>query len=468
MRTISTLLALLLALTIPATPSTAAELTDLALRRNGQLLRLVAGPHGELFPSDASVAPENAVLALEIHGADAEVGLLKVPGTEDAAVESTPSLVYDERLDTAILLWQKATAEDRFHVEFATLRADSSGVVWSEIFRLQRDGAPVALTTPPRILHTEDDLTLDLDDGQSLGTRQGTLHIFWHGDESFSYAGLNFLQGVYTGSHQVLDLSEYFLAAPEGEASSGELSPALGGLLDVRLGSDTSTLLVTFAHPTSGRLGTLAARAMPLRLSALADSVWEEVLLAADLYDPDDLDAFSDKVGASIVIIGAHFHLHPAIVDYLGRHMDLWIQENGADYGFENFPALVDDARHLALNLTSSVYSSTATDPFNPGSTIVEIFLGDFLDELEGTPSSQVLDVEERSNLPWPELSVAPSVHSSNDGQSLLLAFPDNEGLGLHYLESREGGPWSELRFLPFGDRLDEGRARALLSAKIR
>ena len=91
---------LILLLVSPA--AQAIELSDMALRDNGQLLRLVTGTYGELFPDATGHAPETPIVALEIHNEGANTGRLLVAGTADERVETHPYLLYDARLDAAV------------------------------------------------------------------------------------------------------------------------------------------------------------------------------------------------------------------------------------------------------------------------------------------------------------------------------------------------------------------------------
>lgn len=474
MRRINTVLFLLSTLLVTGglaeAPAHAEGLSDMALRSSGQLLQLVPGSYGDLFPDGTATAAETPVLALEIGANEGPPGRLLVPGTEDPAAESQALLLYDDTLDAAVMLWRCGTSDTGFQLHFATLRVGDEGLVWSEVFSVQAQGESVDFTAEPLLAPTRDRFTLELEEGLRIETRQSTIHLFWHQGQSVLYTGLNFLEGVYAGRNEILDLSNSFLRVPKGEEEAGTALPAeLAELLAVTPGSDESTLLVTFANAATARLGTLALRAVPLRLSALGDDVRQEILDAADLYDPNDISPFKEKIGASIVIIGHRYRLHPAITDYLARRMDLWILEHGADYGLEQFAALVEDARGLAVDVTSSIYSSTATDPFNPEGTIIEINLGGFLGGLDKPSPAQFLDVEERANLAPPTVPAVPQAITSANGETLLLVWSGGEESGgLDYLESREGGAWSEPRTLTVSEALPEERAYSLLRQKIR
>jgi hypothetical protein len=335
----------------------------------------------------------------------------------------------------------------------------------------------VALTGELLLARTSDIYRLELleDDGlgelEAIETRQNTVHLFWHQGGSVRYSALSFLEGVYVGHHSLFDWSAHFLAAPEGAGDAPALPAALEGFLDVRPGRDDSTLLVSFANSASGRFGILALRAVPLRLSALADGVRREILLAADLYDPEDLSAFGDKVGASIVIIGQRYNLHPAIVEYLGRQMNQFLDDSGADYGYGDFTTLVDDAYRLTIDLTSSVFASTGHDPFSTESSVMEVQLGDFLDDLESTSTLQYFEVEERANLAPPEVGGVPRVFSSAGGGDLLVSWrvpaTDEAPAALAYRESLAGGEWSAVKTLAL-DGVEEALGWRLLAQKIR
>lgn len=451
---------------------------EMVLGQAGQLQRALTGSYGELFADASSADAGTPVLALETRAPGAEAARVLVPGTLDARTETAPLLFQDSHHDSFVVLWRSLAGEDGggSHLSFATF----DGAEWSEVFRLERDGVPVALAGEPLIAETHDTFEIRLEDGEPIRAERRVVHLLWHGDEATPlthYAPLIFVEGRYVGWHSHFVLNDSFLLAPEsaGEEDDGgeaapapELTAALAGALDLETAADGRSVLVTFANPASHRLGTLEISPLPLSLELLGEAVREQVLAHADLFDPGDLGAFADGIRAAIVIMGQLYELHDAQADFVAGGVADWILASDGEYGWADLERLGDDARDVAVDRGREVTLSRQADPAGAGSEIVRIDVSAWLEGLE-PEAPRVFDFRLRRDLPAPAIGDGPvRVHVSRDGADLLVAWEDEENGVIHWVESRHPDAWGETFSLATGEDLDLETGHRLLARKIR
>ena len=436
-----------------------------ALGENGEILVLRSGPYGDLFGDQGGTNPATWVLALETQDVAGNPQRQLVPGTADGRLEAAPRLIPGAEGVGTLALWHSVRADGRFEIRFATRTGGDEGFELSPVAAVENANGPLAFATAPLIAVTRDAFGFDGDEGEgALEGRYTLVHLLWRtGGETpaLRYTVLTFVDGLYIGWNQVFDLGG-LLALPEGVEAGPALS-ALDGTLELAIGPDGRSLVVTAANAASGRLGSFQIDALPVVLTILGDQIRDEIYGSADLFDPEDLVAFIDKIKGGIIAIGHRAHVHPAMTEYLSDRVGGWLEETGADYGYEEFTTLGDDARDLAIDLSSSVAASVIEDPSLPGSTLVEINVGGVVGG-DSNPA-QLLDLRELTNLAAPELpqGAAASVVTSSDGERLAVLWPI-EG-GVTYVESQADGTWSAARRLPT-ETIDE--AAALVMERLR
>ncbi len=471
MRRFPTPFLLLLALPVLALPVLAqpaqAELTTSALGNAGELHRVRAGAAGDLLPGDGSVSSETPVLVLEIAPAGSEIARLLVPGTEDERVESQARLLYEPRAGSTILIWQSA-GPDGLRLDFAT-RGEAG---WSEVHSLAgEDGTAVGLTEEPLVAVTRDAFDLTLEDGTALEATRSVIHLLYRpATGSVRYAPLIFVAGAWVGWTESRDLGDAYFQG--GEEDPGfELTADLERALSLQVAKGDRSVIAAFANPASGRLGAVEIGLRPLALELLGDRVREEIYAQAELYDPDDISTFADKIRAELIVIGYRLDLHPGIVELTAGQVGDWIEDAAPDYGLDGFPELGDDARALAIYLAGSVSATVVDDPAT-GEEILELDFGELLDRLDGSPLAEILDIEVRSDRPAPEVGDGvAAIFPSASGRDLLVGWKADDDPTIHYVESRgdrEDGRWSAPRTLAISEEIDLLQAVELLQRKIR
>ncbi|MEM7350440.1 MAG: hypothetical protein AAF657_06515 [Acidobacteriota bacterium] len=454
---------------------TAAAAGEAIIGHGGQLQKAIAGLYGDLFPTSTSeTGAATPVLALDIRHADGESARLLVPGTDDARTESVPALFQDAQRDALIVLWLSRAGEDESQLHFAVY----DGTEWSDVHTLEVDEAPATIDDMPLLAESFDEFELQIEGAEPVTAGRQILHLLWREPSESPrvlYAPLTFVEGSYIGWHNLLALNDIFLQTPETDDDDEteeevQLSAELADTLSLRSAADGRSALVTFANPTSHRIGTVEISPLPLALGLLGEQVRDQIFTLAEFYDPNDLESYSDKIRAAIIIMGSHFHLHQAYGDYVADQVADWVRDAGEVYGWD-LQSLGDDARDLAIDVSNEVYTSTKTDPADPGSEIIEIDVSGLLGSDEPDPT-QALDFLVRSDLPAPAVGDGPStVYTSRNGRTLLIAW-ENEAEGtLHWVESSrvsDGEAWSEPFSLQIGDDLSFEQAHTLLAARLR
>ncbi len=458
-----------------------AQSPTMAVGASSQLYRTLDGTYGELFPDGKAFDAAKPVLAIEIDRPGEDATRLLVPGTEDSRVETGAGLFHDPRHDTLVLLWQSSAPKGgATHLALAIY----DGVEWSPTYVVEEDGAPAPISEP-LIEVTHDAFDLDLEEEDPIRLDRRVIHVLWRTpgeDPAIKYAPLSIVEGRYVEWHPLVVLDDALLRAEEGAAEAAEedspddaespvrLTPDLAGTLGLRLAGDGRSVLVTFANADSHRIGTAAITPRPLEIDVLGDLVRDQIFSAADVYDPGRLGAFSDVIRAGIVIVGHRARLHPAHARYLADQVADWVLASEGSYGYD-LEGLGNDARELAVDVSSEVAASSAVDPSDPGSEILRIDVSEFLDSLETPRPAQAFTIQMRSDRPAPPVGDGPAtVLTSIDGRDLLVAWHDEEAGQLRWLESRHGATsaWSETFSLEVGESLPLEAAVRLLARKIR
>ncbi len=448
----------------------------------GQLSRALAGPYGELFTGDAAGAG-TPVLAIETITAGGEISRLLVPGTEDARIESDPRLFRDPRSDSFVLLWRSRVDEGEDDLDFATW----GGAEWSEVFRVEHDGEPASPGAEMLAADTHDQFELEIEGIEPIRAGRMILHLLWQEGDATHYAPLPFVEGRYVGWHGHFVLDESFLQVPEPTAGDGaggdgdgeggvpaatepvELTATLAGTLQLRVAGDGGSVLVTFANPSSHRIGSLEITPLPIALELLGDQVREQIFAHIDLYDPGDLGSFADAMRGAIVVIGQYYDLHEAHAGYVADQVAEWLLTSGGDYGWGGLENLSEDAGDLAVDAGHEVYMSTEADASDPDSEIVRLDVSELFAGRD--EAAQVFDFRPRSDLPAPSVGEeGVRVFTSRRGADLLIAWEDSEAGQVHWVESRqsEDGPWSEVFTLALSEELTLEAAHRLLARRIR
>ncbi|MEM6793804.1 MAG: hypothetical protein AAF725_07460 [Acidobacteriota bacterium] len=469
---------LLAALTLSAgllvSPALALVPTDAAVTDSGQIQRAVAGSYGELFPEGTSSPPEVRALALDLQDG-AETRRLLVPttaGTDSAwRPERSPSVVWDSTSETTILLWLSGTGvEGHDTIEFTSLQGDT----WSEVRNASfgNGGDLVIFDSEPSLFVSSDSMTFATVEGDDFAVSRNVVHVVWreNATDRLLYMPLVFLNGRYTGSSEVITLSDVLSSSHEADesivpdASASESLRAIRGMRETEDG-----LLMAVTDPQHGRLGVLAVELLPMELSVLADGVLEGILgFEGELAGEEALEFLGGQIRAQIISIGTTIRLNPAITEYTATRVSDWLRLSGAGLSRDQ---LAHGARTHALDISSSVTAQTVPDLTHDDGSITELDLSEFLSSADSDGQlADLVNLGIRLDIEAPELPAAPTPISAmlgSDGGSILLSWPVDEGQGIRYTLRGYRDGWSEPATLTLSEQLPIELAHELLRRRL-
>lgn len=269
---------------------------NLAVGSGGQVLQLVSGVYGELFPHGTEADPRANVLALETLGGD-KVTRMLVPSTSDLAVEQSPTLYHDPTTDVTYILW--SARHNGVH-PFLRLTQLSDGE-WIEPFDIT-GSVFVGKNEPQLSVHHE---SWALEDGTQV--ERTVFHVLWWeelgGMVEKRVSALVSENGQLVGTTGILTLSNFL---PPGTQSvlTGE------GPLDtsVRLIGSSDGIVAGFLGGEFNQIEVLSSSVMPVPLSRLAFEIETAVLN----YDSSGGMSLQEVVVETI--LESSSELHPAIL----------------------------------------------------------------------------------------------------------------------------------------------------------
>ena len=449
---------LLLGITLlGTTPSTrvAAELPATVLGNAGEVFTVRAGTYAELFPEGETADPEHTVLALDImRSGDSGTAIERrlVPHTADAAVETSPFLVYGQNGDRLGILWQRADADTSASLELVRF---ADGTFAEEIVSIEAGFGSL------RIALTEDRFELEHENGEVARMERHVVHLARiedvDGERSVVYTPIIFLDGLYVEWRE-----DFILGRLDGDLG---VETELPEQLLMSVDPTHNAVTITYGSPSAGRLTTRQIAAVPPQLVVLSEKIHALALLG-DL-DPADPDPFIDIMGVEIIGVGLRARLEISVVEYLARKVGERIRVAAPDYDPDDPDHLAEDLRHFSLELACALFS----------------FLGGSGDEAEifevvsksrgagenDTPARHILDNRRMIERPFPVVPEAENVlYQSEDGSGLLTAWRRAGAPATLWYSEWRAGEWSAARPLNVGESLSLTEALGLLRHRIR
>lgn len=439
-----------------ATASTAAadeHVVSTALAHDGQLVSLLSGTYGELFPSGSEAQADVTVLALRRTQPDGQRLVEVVPATLDQDTEEAAELMVEPVSGVSYIFWQSWT--NQIHSRFRVSSFD--GETWGE--PIDVSGAIFALRTSPAFAVTRDSFTDIAVEGEKRVTRT-VLHIVWSEEGvgnrwDTKYAPLVLEDGEYIGQHPVLVLNELVQGEPAGAGSNLRVAPVL------RSRDGENGVVVAFLDQASGQVAAVELRFAAGELSILGDTVAAEVEegapAAADAAGVDRL------VGAIRTrLLGYADHLKPEILNPLASDLERHLRER-LPKGSTSVGSVRDGARaqliDVGFRLTDGRVRRASGD--------ARAQLIDVGARSDGPRRSHRHDARSTmvSNRRIPNLSSTPEILVSRQGGTLILAWSDAERV--HYQESTSDSGWSAVQQIRLTDQIDRAKALAILQARV-
>ncbi len=427
------------------------QVVSTSLAHEGQLVSLISGTYGEMFPGGSEAEADVTVLALRRTLPDGRQILEVVPATLDQDTEEDAELVVEPVSGVSYVFWQSWT--NLIHCRLLVSSFD--GQTWSE--PIQVSGSAFAWRTSPAFAVTRDSFTDVTADGTAIS--RTILHILWseEGDDGYwetKYAPLVLENGVYIGNHPTLVLNDL---VERGSGSSGtdlRIAPALRA-------RDDNGVVAAFLDQPSGRIAAVELKFAAGELSILGDTVAAEVEQAAAKAPlsskyADDLVA---AVRARLLSYGDH--LKPELLGSLASELDRHLRDRlSAAPG--DVASIRDGARAQVIDVGFRL-----TDGRVRRATAVA--------------RAQVIDVGARGDGPrrhrhdarssvagstaLPEVPSAPETLVSTGGDKLMLVW--READRIRYQESKADGGWTAVQQIRLTDQLDYDQAMDVLQRRI-
>ena len=442
-----------------ALPAQAVEMGQArALGADGTFYQVLDGTRGQLFgPGEGN----GRVLALEVTRPGAGPERLLVPGTETWRRESDAQVFIDG--DAVLLVWRQGTPSGHFSLHFQSWRDGE----WLPGGQVVVGGTGYLFDTEPTLLITREAYSFDLDDETTAEIRRAIVHVVWQSTAGdVRYVALPFVDGEYIGWHEPVALTRLLVKSNATiNAGGGATGPAI---VACRVLDGTATVSITLDDPLHHHLATLHVEALPMELAVVGDAIRDALTSLGTDYEPGRLGEYRDKMLGRAVWIGHRLRLSPAVLDFLTSRLGDWILGLDASYT-GTLGDLGTDARNQAIELGRTVYAKGVVDPADLGAGMPDL-------DLTGDPDSnghrEILDdlvrFDLRSDVEAPVVGAGTvTVHASNDGRALLVAWHEPASGRIEWVEHRGDG-WSEPRALALSEILDLDAAQTLLRDSIR
>lgn len=425
-----------------------------AIAEDGRVLEARGGTLAELFPSDEDdSAAHQPVMVLEIADADGAIEKLLVPGTDDAASERNPLVLYDRARDALNVLYERVS-EDGVSLRLASYGRDG----WSKAHELlgygPDDGQPIdhALTRAS--------LRWQVADGAAVHSDRTILHIVGRDAEGdVRYTPLIFLEGAYVGWNDTFSLLDFFDV--DAEVPGSDPATALSLALTVREDADGNGLSVAFVDPRSDHLVVLDIAIQPLELVYFAAEVRTALEALVDDFQAGSAESIRGPMRATIIFGGTAVGLEQATIIYLADMVDSWIQDWATLYPEADFATFSEAFRTFLDDLILALFAQG--DPDEP----IEIDL-----EPDGGSKpalSQLIDVRVVSARPAPKTGPGlTQIYPSADGERVLIAWFDHDEGAVRYVESSGDpeAPWGVEQVVRLREGFGLGRIHTLLGVR--
>jgi hypothetical protein len=434
--------------------------TALALNRpgvlgsEGELYSVRTGIYKDLFPGSNQGGNEtdagNAVLALEVNRPGKAAERLLVPDTAGPEVESVPFVLFEESSKSIVLVWRSEVKA--FH-ETLNLSSYQDGK-WSA--KIEVTVNPFAAKTAPQVAITGDEYTARNAEGNPETVKRTILHLIWWEEGKILYAPLTLLNGVYTGSHPLFDVTAFDTQAPGPAAAAAvEIASELLRSPRIQSGRNDHSVVISFVNPRNGLLTSVETTVLPGELSVLADGARAHIIESGAKHS-GDLKRVADEARAHIIESGVKFH--PKVLSLLADEARAHIIESGVRFG--------SDFKGLAQSVGSQLVET--------GSIILEN--AQTVDASEAPQAPHILDMDSGfeallqmrilSGRPAPETGPVPTtIYASEDGQRVLVAW--ESGDEVLYREWREDS-WSSVMGLHLTSSLTRERVEQILEQRVR
>jgi len=427
---------------------------EVALGSDGEIYAVRTGAYGQLFPEGRELDRSNPVVALDITKPGAPVKRILVPGTGGWEAETSPSVLFEEDSQTAVLLWE---TEFNFHPILQLASFD--GTTWSR--SIEVIGNPFALKTSVQFTITRDTYEEPAAGGATVLRHRMVVHISWQeetagGGLATFYSPIVITDGGFIGWNPIFNLDEYLRGRVT--PASAEVQPSLARAPIIENGRDERTIIIAYPSTAMGRLATVEIDVLPEQLIQLAEGARQHIIDLGQQYYPSDLPTLAEKARQHIVDLGHAFRSD--VIEAIAGQVKAQILAGGSD-GLE---ALADKARQHIVDLGAQ-FSGRGLRGINGADGTAKLMEISGDPALPDAPATFLFQFRVVSDLPIPRVGPgAVRLFVSERGENLIVSWAQADKV--LYRNSR-GDRWSEARELRFSDSLDLNKAYQVLEQRL-
>ncbi|HEX4955704.1 MAG TPA: hypothetical protein VF017_20140 [Thermoanaerobaculia bacterium] len=459
MRCIQTLLVLALLAALPASPAAASDPGhEAALSSNGEIYLAQLGACRDLFPTCTGAAARYPVLAIDVLRPGVATERLLVPDTGSSELEGPPALVVEDSSQSLFVVWESRRSDGRSRVNLAWYRQGA----WSAVVEVTGDADPLKGT--PQVVITRDTYSVPDVEGNLVPHLRSVLHVAWWEQsrtlEQVFYTPIVLEDGTYLGANHVYNLS---VLDPNPLSEPGAVLPqTLARAIRLEPGRDSHSVVVGFVGSATHRFLTFEIRVVLGELSQLAEEVRIAMETNGELFQPDSLAIFADRIRAHMIEIG--FRLHPALLGYLADDLSASIRKLGGAYE-GHLPAFAERIRAHMIEIGAR--SLGEPGDLGPTSETPGTVLLQHPSELR-PGILHAIWLRPVANLPAPLVGAGEaSFYLAADGRRAIVAWSDPKG-GLLFFRESDEAEWQVARHLVLSETIDAELALRLVRQRIR
>ncbi len=416
------------------------------LGQDGTVFRLHQGLAGDLLGEGAGVDPDSPVLALDVRRGDGSSERLLVPGTESSDLESSASMVFEDRTGIVYLAW-----ETLFNGQHPLLQLTSfDGALWSELIEITGN-IFANKGTPQLVAQRETARIVDSTENQ----HRTTLHLSWW-EESVDvsrklHAMIILDEGRYLGWAPVIELGNYML---DVDASAPPPVPGLEHALILQAGRNLRTVVSAFINPHTHRLITLEIEALSQVISSIADGIRAQIIVIG--LNAGSRFELAEMARAEVLAQGTAFH--EAALQYLADQVAATVEQSEVDFSPAGITSISDLIRAQIIVIGSRIGPGGLANPRE--SEIIAV--GETATGGDPQHYYQITVVSDREA---PEVGGPAELMLSESGEKVIVIW-EVEGY-VFYSESLSDG-WSETSSIELTDDLDRETVYEMLAVRVR
>jgi hypothetical protein len=291
-----------------------ATATPVELGSDGTIYRLWSGTFGELFgPDNTGVAQNVPVLALDIAPSGQPLVRHLVPGTEDAAIETSAALLFDRSSASVHAVWNSRTVANltisRLHLRSFAPEG------WTELIELS--GGSLTDKAALQLALTSDEYSTPVAGVETRIARR-VLHLVWSetvGEVAHAYySPVVFANGRYLGWNPVVSLDD--LAIPDPGLTYATQVPLALRAAPTLVATPGGEITASFVHSESHQLVAVEVQTLPGELGELAEMARGQIVELAAIFGAANRAELATMARGQIVELAGRFH--PSAASYIG------------------------------------------------------------------------------------------------------------------------------------------------------